>query len=202
MRIMRSLILFVGLTALTGLTALSPQSASAQVSGTFAFTNNLSCVNIVPPATFNSSFEPTAGPVFLSTSTNAGTITFNSNGTGSVDIVLGVGTFTPVPPGSSFTSTDSSASSWTEMHQFTYTVADGIITTQLVPGSYTQTFLTGPRAGQTASQDVLSNEVYISNSGANYLSISDGTSVETKTYSNGDVRPQVCTRSGRGFSYP
>jgi hypothetical protein len=201
MRIMRLLILFVGLTPLTGLTVFSPQSASAQVSGTFAYTNALSCVGIVPPATFNSSFEPSAAPIFLSTSNDAGKITFKSDGTGSVNVVQGVNTVTPVPPGD-YVSTDSSVSSWTATYQFTYTVSNGLITTQLTPSTYTATFSTGPHAGETATQDVLSTVGYISKNGASYLSINNGTYVETKTYSNGDVRPVVCTRSSHGFKDP
>jgi hypothetical protein len=173
-------------------------AASAQITGTFAFTNSDDCIVIVPPATFNSAFEPTAGPVFRSTSNNLGIVTFNANGTGNVQILLGVGTFAPVPPGT-FSSTNSSASSWKSSHQFTYTVSGGIILTALVSGSYSQTFQSGPRAGQTAMQDVLSNAAYISMDGYSYLSMSDATQVETKTYSNGDVRPEVCTRASRGF---
>ena len=198
---MRSLIWFVGLAALIGLTVSSPQSATAQISGTFAFTNDVICVVAISPASFNSSFEPTAGPVYLNSANNAGTITFNSNGTGSVVVDLGVGTSVPVPPGT-FTSTNSDVSSWTESHQFTYTVSGGIITTQLVSGTYTQSFISGPRAGQTATQNVLNNVAYISSNGANYMSISNGTYVDTKTFSNGDVHPEVCTRSSRGFSFP
>jgi hypothetical protein len=173
-------------------------SASAQITGTFAFTSSVDCITIVPPATFNNLFEPTAGPVFRNTSSNLGIVTFHANGTGNVQILLGVGTFTPVPPGT-FSSTNSSASSWKSAHQFTYTISGGIILTTLVNGSYTQTFQSGPRTGQTATQDSLSNAAYISADGNSYLAMSEGTQVETKTYSNGDVRPEVCTRTTRGF---
>jgi hypothetical protein len=73
-------------------------TASAQISGTFAFTSTVDCIVIVPPAAFNNLFEPTAGRVFRSISNNLGIVTLNANGTGSVQVLLGVGTFTPVPP--------------------------------------------------------------------------------------------------------
>ena len=39
---------------------------------------------------------------------------------------------------------------------FTYTVnADGSWTSQMVPGSYTETFTAGPRTGQTATVDAI-----------------------------------------------
>src|SRR5205823_13772978 len=116
--------------------------------------------------------------------------------------LLGVSTTQPVPPGT-FSAASSSASSWTFQRQFTYTIdSSKIITTKLTPGSALQTFLSGPRAGQTATQDVLGSYGYLLANGNTLLSVSHGTEVETKTFSNGDVRLEVCNRSSTGFRLP
>jgi len=184
--------------ALAALLIAGTGPALAQgISGTFVFTGSGSCILVVPPATFDSSFRPTAGPVFFNGHNLLGYRVFNADGTGSEVILLGVSTSVPAPPGT-FTSENSSASSWKVQLQFTYTVSGGIITTTLKPNTYLQTFLSGPRAGQTATQDISNGYAYISADGKNLLSIHKGTEVETKIFSNNDVLHQVCNRSSNG----
>jgi hypothetical protein len=198
---MRLPVWLVGAGTLIALTGSGVGSASAQVSGTFAGTSTQHCITIVPPATFNTSFQPSAPPVFSEASNHAGTWTFNSNGTGSVNLILATDDTTPVPPGT-FTSTNSSASTSTVKYNFTYTMSGGIISTTLTSGSFLQTFLLGPRTGQTATVDVINESAYISADGNHLLTIKNGGSVETKTFSNTDVRPSVCTSSGEWYKFP
>jgi hypothetical protein len=167
--------------------------AAAQISGTFAFTGNINCLET--EGGFNSSFEPLSAPSFLTSSSTTGYGEFNRNGTGTV-IGRGTSTYAPVPPGS-FTTESSSAAEYDFRGSFTYTVAgDGTITMALVPGSDLQTYTAGPRTGQTATQDVLTEYGFLSPDGKT-LVIGTGTPyVETKTFSNGDVRQYVCHGAG------
>jgi hypothetical protein len=74
----------------------------------------------------------------------------------------------------------------------------------MVPGSYLETFVTGPRAGQTATVDTLPEATgLISQDGKTLILVAAPTNtngaflpqVETVTFSNGDVHPQICHRS-------
>jgi hypothetical protein len=169
------------------------------ISGAFLFNGTISCVEVVAPATFDSAFRPTAGPVFLSNSNTMGYRVFNADGTGNSVTLMGVNTYVPVPPGT-FTAGSSDASSWEVQYQFTYTVAPGtkIITITLKPNTYLQTIHSGPRSGQTVTQDVLDSYGYMTADGKTLSTISKGTEVETRTFSNGDVRRHVCSRTASG----
>jgi hypothetical protein len=168
------------------------------ISGAFLFTGSNSCIEVNDPATFDSAFRPTAGPVFHSNANTFGYRVFNADGTGSSYTLMGVSTYVPVPPGT-FTAATSSASSWEVQYNFTYTVSGTkIITMTLTPGSYLQTFLSGPRNGQTVTQDILDSYGYMTADGKTLSTIRKGTELETRTFSNGDVRRHVCSRSGSG----
>jgi hypothetical protein len=66
----------------------------------------------------------------------------------------------------------------------------------MVPGSYTETFLTGPRAGQTSTIDAIPPIAgMISRDGETLIGAQVTTVVETHSYSNGDVEPQICDRT-------
>jgi hypothetical protein len=169
--------------------------AAAQIRGTFLVTTKTNCIDTENG--FNSSFEPNSGPVYATASSSATSDVFQPNGKGTV---TGSGTDTaiPVPPGS-FTAQDSHASAWDVKYSFTYSMnSSGVIAFTLVPGSYLQTFLTGPRAGQTATLDVLTYDGFLSRHSDTLLTAIDTTYVRIKTYSNGDVRQEVCNRSGTG----
>ena len=113
-----------------------------------------------------------------------------------MDIPLGVGAAIPAPPGS-YSLANSSAVSYEDAYQFDYTIKNGTITTTLVGGSYTRTFLSGFRNGETATFDVLSYVGYVP---ANELVLANnGTYIKTETYSTGEVPPQVCTSSTHGY---
>jgi len=172
-------------------------SASAQVSGIYVFNGSGSC--LIAQAGFNSAFQPLGTPVFLDTFNTAGVRVFNNDGTGRVQ-ALGVSTVVPVPPGTSFTAQSSSASAFNLSYSFTYTIgSDRVIQLHLVPGSYSETFNTGPRIGQTATQNILDAFGMLSADGKTFITITGTTEVETKTFSNSDVRQQVCHRSGTGL---
>ena len=184
------------------LTVAGAETASAQISGEFAYALTTNCISIVPPATFNSSFQPTAGPISHEANNIVGTITFNSNGTGTVVGDLALTAETPVLPGS-FMPPNSAANSATLSFNFTYTIApSGILTLTMVSGSFLQNVLTGPNAGQTGTLDVLTYAGYQSADGNHFLATQDGTYVQTLTFSNGDVSPQVCTGTLEGFKFP
>jgi hypothetical protein len=169
------------------------------ISGEFVFTESGSCIQVVPPATFDSSFRPTAAPVHFGSFNSVGYRVFNADGTGSSVTLLGVDTKVPVPPDTTFTAADSAAASWEVKSQFTYTVSGSIITATLKPGSYLLTYLSGARVGQTYTQDILGFYGYMSADGKSLVTVSKGTQVETWTSSNGDVRKAVCNRSSSGF---
>ncbi len=125
----------------------------------------------------------------------AGYSVFSAGGTGTVTGIF-TSSFAPVPPGT-FIAQDSSASAGDFQYSFTYKVAaSGIIAFTLVPGSYLETYKTGPFAGQTATQDVLSGYGFLSPDGKTLVTATGTTDVETKTFSSGDVAQQVCNRSG------
>jgi len=65
----------------------------------------------------------------------------------------------------------------------------------MVPGSFTETHLTGPRAGQTSTVDALPPVSGMVSWDGRHLIAMQTTTVETHTYSNGDVDPQICHRS-------
>ena len=66
----------------------------------------------------------------------------------------------------------------------------------MVPGSFTQNHLTGPRAGQTSIVDAIPPVTgMISQDGKTLIAAHLTPIVETHTYSNGDVDPQICHRS-------
>ena len=66
----------------------------------------------------------------------------------------------------------------------------------MVPGSYSETHLTGPRAGQTSTVDAIPPVAgMVSQDGKTLIAMEATTTVETHTFSNGDVDPQICHRS-------
>jgi hypothetical protein len=155
----------------------------------------------------NSGFQPNLRPndAVPGSSTVAYTVshsvegirTFNGDGTGTVKgtVVYVAGRPTPGPGG--FPSFPPSAGSSDFNFSFTYVVnADGSWTGTMVPGSYSETHLTGPRAGQTSTVDAIPPVVgMISQDGRTLIDAHVTPAVETHTFSNGDVDPQICHRS-------
>ena len=124
--------------------------------------------------------------------------TFNGDGTGTVKgTVVGV-TARPTPgPNPTFPNFAPSAGTAEFSFSFTYTVdGDGGWTSAMVPGSYLQNHLTGPRTGQTSTIDAIPPFAgLVSNDGKTLIAAHTTPDVEVHTYSNGDVWPEICHRA-------
>jgi hypothetical protein len=123
--------------------------------------------------------------------------TFNGDGTGSVKgTAVGI-TVRPTPGPNGYPHSPPSAGSSDFSFSFTYTVdGKGGWTTAMAPGSYTETFITGPRTGQTVTVDAIPPVVgMISKDGKTLIAAHVMPIVEVHTFSNGDVEPMICHRS-------
>ena len=123
--------------------------------------------------------------------------TFNGDGTGTVKgTAVGI-VVKPTPGPPVFPRFPPAASSADFSFSFTYTVnGDGSWTSAMVPGSFTETFLTGPRAGQTATVDAIPPVTgMVSQDGKTLIAAHLTPVVETRSFSNGDVHPEICHRS-------
>jgi hypothetical protein len=158
---------------------------------------------------------------FSHSSAVEGIRTFNGDGTGTVTgTSVGI-TIRPTPGPNGYPHFPPSAGSSTFTYMFHYTVnGDGSWTATMDPGSYSQTFWTGPRStqnpasriNQTATIDAIPQVTgLISQDGKTLILVaapldSGGKylvpTVETVTYSNGDVWPQICHRSRVLISLP
>jgi hypothetical protein len=156
----------------------------------------------LPNSGFNARLQPndiTPGPTnsYTRSFSVEGIRTFNRDGTGTVKgtAVGVVGRPTPGPDG--FPHFPPSADAADFSFAFTYTVnPDGSWTATMTPGSYTESFTAGPRTGQTATVDAIPPiSGMISRDGETLIAAHIAPVVETHTYSNGDVDPQICHRS-------
>jgi hypothetical protein len=123
--------------------------------------------------------------------------TFNGDGTGTVRGTVVGTTVRPTPGPNGWPHFPPSAGSADFSFSFTYTVdGNGGWTSAMVPGSYTQTHLTGPRAGQTSTVDAIPPVTgMISKDGKTLIAAHLAPAVEIHSYSNGDVDPMICHRS-------
>jgi hypothetical protein len=212
--------------------AATAAADSPKLKGAYGFTGTAACL-VAPghvgdpngpplpnPTPFvalpNSGFKPDLQPndAVPGSSTQAyshsfsvfGIRTFNGDGTGTVKgTSVGI-TVRPTPGPGGFPHFPPSAGSADFSFSFTYTVdGDGGWTATMVPGSYNETFTTGPRShfnlanggvDQTATVDAIPPVTgSISQDGKTLIAAHTTTAVETHTYSNGDVDPQICHRS-------
>jgi hypothetical protein len=193
------------------------QTATAvplRLKGAYGFTGSAACLvapgSTVPPgpnptpgiALPNSGFDPVTlrpidGKVFSRSFAVEGIRTFNGDGTGTVKGTAVAVTVPPTPQPPGFPNFPPSASSADFSYSFTYTVdGTGAWTSNMVPGSYLENHLTGPRAGQTSTVDAIPPIVgMISQDGKTLTGAHITTAVETQSFSNGDVDPQICHRS-------
>ena len=122
---------------------------------------------------------------------------FNGNGTGTVKgTTVGI-TVRPTPGPNGFPHFPPAAGSANFSFNFTYTVdGSGGWTATMVPGSYQQTHVAGPRTGQTSTVDAIPPVTgMISEDGKTLIAAHTAPAVEVHSYSNGDVDPQICHRS-------
>jgi hypothetical protein len=155
----------------------------------------------LPNSGFNANLQPNdAGPTTASFSDSfaaEGIRIFNGDGTGTVKgTSVGI-TARPTPGPTGFPHFPPSAGSEDFSYSFTYTVdGEGGWTSTMVPGSYIAHHLTGPRAGQTDTVDALPPSTgMISLDGKTLIAAPTTPTIETHTFSNGDIRPQICHRS-------
>jgi hypothetical protein len=168
---------------------VSPAAAAPpQLKGEYATTGETAC--LVSSSGFNSNLQADPTTAFSTSFSVQEVWTFNGDGTGSAE-GTGVGITPPPTPGFI-----PFADSFSFTFNFTYSIAsDGTISTNLVPGSYMETILTGPRTGQTATIDTLSLSGLASNNHSTLTLSTHTTTVETRTYSNGNVSHAICHRS-------
>ena len=163
---------------------------------------------LAPNAGFNSALQPndaqhpspTVGQQSFTRSFSVfGIRTFDGQGNGHVKgTAVGIdGRPTPGPGPNGWPHFPPSAGSGDFSFDFTYTVdGNGGWTATMVPGSYTESFATGPRAGQTAPVDAIPPVTgSISLDGKTLIAAHTAPAVETRTFSNGDVWPEICHRS-------
>jgi hypothetical protein len=139
---MHRLLLLVAVGTTASAAAFADDHAS--LNGTYAVAGASSCIQTSASIGFNSNFTPNGPSGFFST-TDAGVRVFHADGTGTVNVrSISV----TAPPFAGVSSDETS-------FQFTYTIGeDGKLSTALVPRTYKVTVLTGPRAGQTAVEQV------------------------------------------------
>lgn len=222
MKFRSTLLVLISLSFATLPANANSNSNASKLKGSYGFTGSHSCLVApgqvssptganptpgvaLPNSGFNAQLQPndstTPGVQSNSFTTNTAVIgirTFYGNGTGTVKgtAVSVVGRPTP-GPAPTFPRFPPSASGSEFSFKFTYTVdRDGGWTAQMVPGSYTSTFTSGPRTGQTATVDAIPPIAGMtSNENKTLIAAHTAPTVETHTYSNGDVWPQICNRS-------
>jgi hypothetical protein len=214
--------LAISLSVLTLGYAASAAADAPKLKGSYGFTGPAVCLvaqgyagspsgppiaNPTPGMAFpNSGFQPNLRPNDALTGTSEayvysfgveGIRKFNGDGTGTVKGTVVSVTGRPTPGPGGYPHFPPAAGSADFGFSFTYTVgSDGSWTATMVPGSYTETILTGPRAGETSTVDAIPPVAgMISRDGETLIGAQVTTVVETHSYSNGDVEPQICNRT-------
>jgi hypothetical protein len=206
--------------------AVSALAASPNLQGQYGFTGSATCLvapghvgneNVPPPLAnptpgvalpnsgFNTNLQPNdfANPgdspsaSFTHSFSVEGVRTFNGDGTGTVGGTAVDVDDRPTPGPNGYPHFPPSAHSAEFSFSFTYTLdGNGGLTATMVPGSYTETFTSGARTGQTATVDAIPPVTgMISLDGKTLTAAHLAPIVETRTYSNGDVWPEICHRS-------
>ena len=151
-------------------------AAPPQLNGEYAFTEEGAA--LFSTLGFNSNNTPVTGATAYSSSfTVQGVFTFNGDGTGNVEgSVVAI-----TPPATGVTPSASALNPLT--YQFSYTIAnDGLITVQLVPGTFKETYVTGPRTGQYQTIDHFSFTGMASNNNSSLTLATPTTEVETRNF--------------------
>jgi hypothetical protein len=166
----------MGLSYVGGVDAVSPK----KLKGEYAFTGTVGCLTAT--GGFDANLQPLVGSTFISSLSVEGVRVFNPDGTGTA-----TATFVTIGLGGA------SSGMWSQ--SFTYTVnSDDTFVVQLA-GPLTGTILTGVRTGQTLSFDFPPLTGLISKDGNTLTLAHVVPTVETLTFSNGDVQPRICHRS-------
>jgi hypothetical protein len=159
-------------------------AASPNLKGDYAFTGTAACMDSTTP--FNPNFTPPDG-TFGQSWAVLGIRTFNGDGTGTVK---------GSSMGITFPALHEGAGSDDFQFSFTYAVnSDGSWTSSIV-GNVTGTVTSGPRATQTFTVANFPAQTGFSSQNNSTLTAATLTpTVETVTYSNGDVHYRICHRS-------
>jgi hypothetical protein len=172
----------IGLTCAGAATADHPP----RIKGNYAVVGNLAC--LISPGGFNPTLQAiNPASSYSSTSDIEGVSYYDGNGNGTSS---GTNmTITP-PPTLGFIP---DASSSTFAGTFTYTVnTDGTFTTTSTDTH--GTILTGPRAGQTFTVDLIQGTGLIGKDARSLTLATTTPNVETITYSNGNAFTRICYR--------
>jgi hypothetical protein len=151
----------------------------------------------LPNAGFNANLQPIVFETSFSNSNSVlGIRTFNGDGTGTVS-ASEVGIVPrPTPGPTGFPHFPPSADSATINYSFTYTFnPNGSFTTSLVPGSFAGVFTAAPVFNKTFTIDLPPFVGFPSSNSQTIVLAEPAPTVETVTFSNGDVWPRICHRS-------
>ena len=198
--------------AVTLIWAATAAANSPNLKGAYGFTGSAVCLvapgssatapppgntTPLPNSGFDSNLHPNDCHVFSHSFAVEGIRTFNGDGTGTVQgTEVGI-TAPPTPTGPLYPAFAPSADSHTFSFSFTYTVSgDGSWSATMVPNSFSGTFVSGPRTGQTFTVDAIPPILGLMSQDGKTLTAAHAVpTVETHTYSNGDVWPMICHRS-------
>jgi hypothetical protein len=187
--------IFLYAYAISAMLLMGPATASADPSlnerlkGRYAVTGEEGC--LISLDGFNAGQQAVSGRVYTRSGSILGVRTYNGNGTGKVEA-----TSVSISMPSSTFAFPADASSSKFSFSFTYDVQpNGTFTTDMVPGSFSGTILTGPRAGQTYTIDKISFNGLVAQDG-NILELATVVpQLEIQKYSDGFVEPLFCHRS-------
>jgi len=192
-----------------GVFAVGDEAAAQTIlKGAYGFTGTGNCLvapgapgtPTTPPVQpgFDSSLQPFGPPLFSFSFAVEGIRTFNGDGTGTVTGTA-FSTAVETPMGTLFPHFLPNASSENFTFQFTYVVnSNGSWTSDMVPGTYKGTFVTGPRSASHQTQTIDKQPTLTGQIAVNGLTLTAAPhtpSVEIHTYSNGDVWPMICYQS-------
>jgi hypothetical protein len=195
--------------------AASAAADSPRIKGHYGFTGSAVCLVApgssvstfnptpgvaLPNSGFDANLQPIDGHVFSHSFVVEGIRIFKGDGTGTVTGVS-MGTTVPPTPGplatAGYPSFPPAAGASNFSYSFTYTVnPDGSWTADIVPGTFTETFTEGPRTGQTST--IVNFPTFTGLRGRDDFTLTVATldaTVESVSYSNGDVWPEICHRS-------
>lgn len=187
----RELVLSISAVVLTW--SATAMAAPPQLKGQYAYSGTVDCLFSNTP--FNLNLTPT-GPVESTTSSVVGIETFNGDGTGKMT-ARNVA-FNPPPPATGLPQISANSSDATANITYSFD-NDGGLTTDIVPGTFLATFLTGPGAGSTFTVDKLNHYGMVSTNGQMITLASAEPVMETQTITpvGGPqiIRYRVCHRS-------
>jgi hypothetical protein len=174
--------LFILVVAGTTASAAAFADDHASLRGTYALTGASWCIRDSASLGFNPNFTP-KGPVKFFSYTVDGVVVFHADGTGTSNSRA-----YSVDTGGGETS-DSS-------YQFTYTTGpDGKLLVKAVPGTFTDTVLTGPIAGLTQVVEVPDASAFIGEGARTIISAPSAPIVQMVTRSDGGQFAQICNSS-------